>query len=356
MSDKLPHHRPTALPDRRLILTGGLAGLAMTAVSNTALPTAAFARESQALTFFRIGTGPPAETLYSLGTAISAGISRPPGSSPCDEGGVCGVPGLIAVAQSRAGSIPNIQDLITGELESALVYADIAYWAYKSGGPFLDGIGVPDLRVIANLIPVSLHGVVRADSGIQSVRDLKGKVVSIGSGGSGTGRIVEVLLRLNGLSKEDIHPVSLAPGPAADRLISGEIDAFFDMGAAPVDAIDELTEEADIKLLPIDPASVEKLKLFFPFLDKGRIEAGVYPGTEAVETAKLGVQWVVRDETDSRLIEDITRALWQSSTAKVFNDNNPGHRFPTLEEGRRDGLVPLHPGAKAYYDSLPQSS
>lgn len=351
MSNHIQKSTPPVQPDRRQILRYGLSGLAC-----SALPVSAMAQESQALTFFRIGTGPPAETLYSLGTAISAGISRPPGSSPCDEGGVCGVPGLIAVAQSRAGSIPNIKDLRAGELESALVYADVAYWAYKSGGPFLDGIGVPDLRVIANLIPVSLHGVVQAGSGIQSVRDLKDKVVSIGSGGSGTGRIVEVLLRINGLSMQDIHPVSLAPGPAADKLISGEIDAFFDMGAAPVDAIDELTDESDIKLLPIDSAAVDKLKLFFPFLDKGRIPENTYPGIGEVETAKLGVQWVVRDETDSGLIEDITRALWQSSTADVFNDNNPGHRFPSLEEGRASGLVPIHPGAKAYYDSIVQQS
>ncbi|MDW3207023.1 MAG: TAXI family TRAP transporter solute-binding subunit [Alphaproteobacteria bacterium] len=336
-----------ALPDRRQVLASGLAGFACAAV-----PGLAEAESREALTFFRIGTGPPSETLYSLGTAISAGISRPPGSSPCDEGGVCGVPGLIAVAQSREGSIPSIRDLRNNELESALVYADIAYWAYKGGGPFSDGRGVPDLRVIADLIPVSLHAVVRADSGIRSIRDLHDKVVSVGPNGSGTDRIVDVLLRANGLNMTEIHPVRLGPGPAADRLISGEIDAFFDMGAYPIDAVVELTDEIDIRLLPIDPLTMETLKPFFPFLKNGRIPIGAYRGTEEADTAKLGVHWVVRESMDAELIRAITQALWQSSTADVFNLNNPGHRFPTIGEGQPQGLIPPHPGAAAYYSEV----
>ncbi|MEC9268113.1 MAG: TAXI family TRAP transporter solute-binding subunit [Pseudomonadota bacterium] len=343
----LPPGKPCALPDRRQVMAGGLAGLA-----SMTLPDLANAETREALTFFRIGTGPPSETLYSLGTAISAGISRPPGSRPCDEGGVCGVPGLIAVAQSREGSIPNIRDMRNYELESALVYADIAYWAYKGGGPFTDGRGVPDLRVIADLIPVSLHAVVRADSDIHSIRDLRDKVVSVGPNGSGTDRIVDVLLRANGLSMTEIHPVRLGPGPAADRMISGDIDAFFDMGAYPIDAVVELTDEIDIRLLTIDPLTMETLKPFFPFLRNGRIPIGAYRGTEEADTAKLGVHWVVRESTDAALIEAITRALWQSSTADVFNLNNPGHRFPTIGEGRPQGLIPTHSGAEAYYSEV----
>ena len=76
-------------------------------------------------TFFRIGTGPAADTEYALGSSIAAGITNPPGSRPCHQGGSCGVPGLIAVAQTKSGSIENLQAIGSGNLESALVHSDM---------------------------------------------------------------------------------------------------------------------------------------------------------------------------------------------------------------------------------------
>ena len=342
---------PTLTPwDRRAVL-----GLALGAAS-LAVPSPTRAQEEvhrEALTFIRIGTGPSAETLYGLGTAISAGISRPPGGSPCDEGGICGVPGLIAVAQSRGGSLQNIRDMRDGLLESALVHADMAYWAYTGSGPFSEDLGVPDLRVVANLIPVSLHVVVRADSGIDSIRSLRDKVVSLGGPGSGTTRFANMLLRLHGLTRADIHPLSLPSGVAADLLVQGEIDALFEMGAPPIDAISELRDEVDIRLLPIEPNALQTLLGFFPFLRSAPFNPALYRiQEEPFKTVKLGVQWVVRSTMDADLVEAITKALWRSDTANVFNLNNPGHTFPTVSEGMEKGLIPFHPGAQAYYDSL----
>lgn len=316
-----------------------------------AAPAMGTAADPSRLTFFRIGTGPTAETLYALGTAISAGISRPPGGSPCDEGGVCGVPGLIAVAQSRDGSISSIRDLRDGELESALIHADIAYWALTGGGPFSEEPGVPDLRVIADLIPVSMHAVVRADSTVTKFRELKGKTVSLGPRDSGVAQFVEMLLRINGVTLNDIEPLYLRPGPASDAMLTGDIDAFFDMGAAPIDAVSELNQELPIRLLPIDRNSIQTLRGFFPFLKDGMIASNAYADVAETTTLTLGVQWVTRAPTDPVLIGDITRALWQSDTAELFNLNNPGHRFPSIREGRQDGLVPLHPGAASYYET-----
>ena len=60
---------------------------------------------AQDLKFFTIGTGGTAATYYPVGGVIANAISNPPGSRPCEEGGSCGVPGLIASAvSSRRGT------------------------------------------------------------------------------------------------------------------------------------------------------------------------------------------------------------------------------------------------------------
>jgi len=60
---------------------------------------------AQSPTFFRIGTGGAGGTYFPIGGTIANGISAPPGSRPCDKGGQCGVPGLIAIAQSTTASV-----------------------------------------------------------------------------------------------------------------------------------------------------------------------------------------------------------------------------------------------------------
>src|SRR6056297_1113712 len=99
------------------------AGLAVAAV--LAGPAAA-----QEMTFFTIGTGGTGGTYYPLGGVIANAISNPPGSRPCEEGGSCGVPGLVAVAQSSRGSVNNVNGISSGLFDSGFSQSDVAYWAY----------------------------------------------------------------------------------------------------------------------------------------------------------------------------------------------------------------------------------
>ena len=78
---------------------------------------------AQSPTFFRIGTGGAGGTYFPIGGIIANGISAPPGARPCDKGGQCGVPGLIAIAQSTTASVFNNAAVQNGELEAGLAGA-----------------------------------------------------------------------------------------------------------------------------------------------------------------------------------------------------------------------------------------
>jgi len=71
----------------------------------TAATLAAGTALAQDPTFFRIGTGSAGGTYFPIGGTIANGISAPPGARACDKGGQCGVPGLIAIAQSTTASV-----------------------------------------------------------------------------------------------------------------------------------------------------------------------------------------------------------------------------------------------------------
>lgn len=334
------------MPSRRQFLNV-LAGSALSA-GLSAMP-GGFAL-ADALRFFRIGTGPTADTLYHLATAIAAGISRPPGGEPCDSGGICGVPGLIAVAQSRSGSFENILALKSGSTESALIHADMAYWAYTGKGPFAAAGPMRDLRVLANLIPVKIHIVVPASSSIYSVTDLAGRRVGIGTPGSGTETNANYVLQGYGLNFDRIEPVHLRFGPSVDALRAGRIDAFFLLGAAPVEAILDLQVTVDIRLVPISASVLTDLTAHYPFFSSSVIPTGTYRGVATTETVALGVYWAVRQNLDTALATDITRALWQGQSEETFLADNPGAHFADRAHATDVRGIPLHPGAKRYYD------
>ena len=90
------------------------------------------------------------------------------------------MPGLVAVAQSTQGSVENVEAIASGALESALVQADIVYWAYHGTGLFQDQGPLGNLRAIANLFPSTVHIVVRGDSFITDIAELRGKRISLG--------------------------------------------------------------------------------------------------------------------------------------------------------------------------------
>jgi len=136
-------------------------------------------------TFFRIGTGGAGGTYFPIGGTIANGISAPPGSRPCDKGGQCGVPGLIAIAQSTTASVFNNAAVQNGELEAGLAAADVTRSMYTGTGKF-DGKAHPKLRIVANLYPEDLHLVLPKGKTINDLGDLKDKRVGIAQAGSGT--------------------------------------------------------------------------------------------------------------------------------------------------------------------------
>src|SRR5688500_2679346 len=78
---------------------------------------------AQDLSYFRIGGGGVGSRLYQLAGAIAGAITNPPGAGKCDDHSPCGVPGLIGLAQTTAGSVENLQSLHDGAIESAVAQA-----------------------------------------------------------------------------------------------------------------------------------------------------------------------------------------------------------------------------------------
>ncbi len=324
------------------IMRAATVGAAMMAVG-----TVASAQEPQ---FFRIGTGGTAGTYYPIGGLIANAISNPPGSRPCEEGGSCGFPGLIASALSANGSVANINAIAGGTLESGFSQSDVATWAQTGTGIWEDREAVDNLRAIANLYPETIHLVASADAGIESVSDLEGKTVSLDEPGSGTLVDARIILDAYGLSEDDIDAAFLKPDQAADRMRDGAMDAFFFVGGFPAGAIAELASQEDIVLVPISGAEAEGVTDEYTFFAENIVPGGTYEGVDDdVTTLSVGAQWVTSADQSEDLIYGVTAALWNENTRKLLDSGHQKGKEITPETALDGVGIPLHPGAEKFY-------
>ncbi len=322
------------------ILARAAAGVAIATMVTTGVA-------AQEMTFFRIATGGTAGTYFPIGGLIANAISSPPGSRPCEEGGSCGVPGRVATAVASNGSVANINGIGGGTIESGFSQSDVAYWAYTGTGVFADQGKVESVRAIANLYPESIHIVARADSGIESVADLKGKKVSLDEPGSGTLVDARIILEAYGITEGDIEAEYLKPNQAADLMRDDNMDAFFFVGGFPAGAIAELATSMDITLVPIDGDGLNAILEEYRFFAAHTVPGGTYQGLdEDTHTISVGAQWMTSAEQPEDLVYEITKALWNDNTRKLLDSGHAKGKEIRMETALEGIGVPLHPGAE----------
>ncbi len=324
--------------NRRSVLLGGL-GTAL-----AASPTLA-----QDITFFRIGTGGTAGTYFPIGGLIANAISNPPGSRTCADGGSCGVPGLVATAVASNGSVANVSAIASGSAQSGFTQSDVAYWAFNASGIYEGRPKVDVLRAIANLYPETFHLVARKGAGIKTIKDLKGKRVSLDEPGSGTLVDARLILAAYGMTEKDLKAEYLKSQQAADKLKDNALDAFFSVSGWPLGAIAELAATTGIDLVPIDGPEAESLVKAYSFFAIDEIPDGAYKGASGVKTVSVNAIWATSSKQPDQLIYDITAALWNPSTRKLLDSGHSKGKVIKFETATQGLGIPLHAGAEKFY-------
>ena len=323
--------------------------LAYAALAATLVAGPAFAEDP---TFFRIGTGGAGGTYFPIGGTIANGISAPPGARPCDKGGQCGVPGLIAIAQSTTASVFNNAAVQNGELEAGMAAADVTRSMFLGEGKF-EGKPHPKLRIVANLYPEDLHLVLPKGGSINDLGDLADKRVGIAQAGSGTQVAVLQMLEAWGVTRENMEEAELNNSQSAERLADGQLDAYFYAAGWPVAAMVQLASTKGMELHSFSKADVQKINEIIPAYIPSMIPSGVYEGVNYdVHTPAVSALLVMSSDLDDELVYGITAALWNSNTRKLLDNGHPKGKLITVETAL-DGVatlgVPLHPGAEKFY-------
>jgi len=326
----------------RKIITAAVAAGALLATS---------AVSAQTPSFFRIVSGSAGGNYFPMAGLLANAISNPPGSRPCDKGGSCGVPGLIAIGQSANGSVANVNAIQSGAAESGLAQSDVAYWAYTGTGVFEGKAPLTKLRAIATLYPEHIHVVLPKKSNLKTFSDMKGKRIGVGLPASGAQVGALLILNAAGLEKnKDFTAEELNTSQSAERLADGQLDAFLTVTGAPSSGIAQLASTAGLQLMSI-PKSIQDMVIKkAPFYFGSPIPASAYEGV-STDTATLAVaaQWLVSADQSEELVYGITKALWNKNTRKLLDRGHAKGKDVQTSSALDAIGIPLHPGAERFY-------
>lgn len=247
--------------------------------------------------------------------------------------------------EETAGSVTNLDDLQRGTADLGLALADVAYTAFNGWRRELVS-DARNVRGVAVLHPSRVHVLVRADSSITSVRDLRGHAVGVGPIGSGTAVTSSLLLKAFDIAPKDIEQRALPFASATDALIKGEIEALFVVSADPTETVARAIR-AGAKLIDVSGPTIHRLRGDYPFLRTAIIPSGLYgEHRRAVETVAIDVLLLCRVGLEDEFVHRLTAALFKVLPRLVAQFNY----LRLMELSRAPATpVPLHPGAALYY-------
>jgi TRAP-type uncharacterized transport system substrate-binding protein len=232
-----------------------------------------------------------------------------------------------SVTLLTGGSSQNVDAVESGQAAFGFTQADIAYVAYRRGTQ-PDARPYSDLRGVALLWLNTVHVAVRHDSRINSVADLRGRRVAVGTRGSGTETLARIVLESYGLTYDDIEARFLPFTDMVTQMRRNEIHAVIVVGGLPADTL------------------IRQMRAQYPFLQPLTVAAGTYPSVGDVDT--LGVSSLlisntnVPEELVYRMTKELFRALPRLSEAHPAVSLIDPEQAPATP-------IPLHPGAARYY-------
>ena len=293
---------------------------------------------AQAETFVTIGTGGQTGVYYVVGQSICKLVNR----GQADHNIKCTAP-------STGGSVANINAIKEGSMDMGVAQSDWQAYAYN-GAPEFEGGQFDDLRAVFSVHGEPFTVVARADAGIESFADLKGKRVNIGNPGSGQRGTMEVLMGELGWSTDDFSLASeLKSAEQSAALGDNKVDAIVFTVGHPNGSIQEATTTTDAKLISVEGAEVDALVDANSYYAKSTIPGGMYKGTDG-DTNTFGVKatFVSSASVDEETIYQVVKAVFDNFDR--FKGLHPAFENLSEEDMIADGLTaPLHPGAERYY-------
>jgi uncharacterized protein len=288
--------------------------------------------------FLTLASGSPGGVYYPLGGGMAVVIQK--------------TTDLRCAAESTGASVENCRLVGVGESDMGMVMGSIAYKAIQGKDPFEKKFPIVSLF---QMYPAPEHIVTISGKGIKTVKDLKGKKVSIDVPGSGCAVMAKAILEEYGFNLEkDLTIANLSQSESVQALKDGVVDAVFFNFAYPGAAVLDLAATRDIVLIPVEPSMADKMVKKYPYYVKITIPTKTYPkvehdvlclGDSNVLIANKQMEEEVAYKIVKAIFENVDKGKW------ALVNVHPIAAQLTPPNGV-NSPIELHPGAIKYFKEV----
>jgi TRAP transporter TAXI family solute receptor len=282
-----------------------------------------------------LGTAGTSGVYYIVGAALAKVVNEASSS-------------INLIAQASKGSGENLNLVMSGEMDIGMANSDSLYYASTGTGPNAKTGALPDIRAVMALYLSCAQMVTRADSGIKTYADLKGKRVCLGLPSTTMIDNSTAILAAYGIdAQKDITPYYLTIEEGCQKVQDGDIDATFFMAATPTAGVMNIATTTGIAMVEADPAILEKVIQELPYMSQHVIPAGTYNGVNTdTHTLKLMTNFFCRlDMSDDVVYELIDKVL--ANVEKALNSHEVIAQIGP--QSAAELPIEMHTGAIKYF-------
>ena len=289
--------------------------------------------------FITIGTGGITGVYYPTGGSISKIVNK---NRKRDK--------IRASVESTAGSVFNVNAVVSNDLEFGIVQSDRQYQAIKGLAEWKRRGPQKTLRSVFSLHSEVITLVASVDSKIQAIKDLKGKTVNIGNFGSGQRQNAIDILKASGIDwQKDFKAEALKSAESPKMLQDSRIDAFFFTVGHPSGTITEATSgKRKVRFIPI--VNLGALLKKSPYYAKASIKSSMYPmaqNKKDISSIGMKATLITSSDVSEDVVYKVTKAIFNN--LNEFKSSHPALSGLAKKDMFLGLSAPLHKGAVKYY-------
>lgn len=244
------------------------------------------------------------------------------------------------------GGASNVLGLSQNQGDVGFTFSVTAVDGTAGNAPFekpLDGY-----RALLCLNASYVQPVVYANSGINSIEDLRGKRINVYTKGYTSELNARLVLKTYGLTYDDMSAVNyLSDDDAIDQLKDGHLDCTISTGGIPDSGFIDMASVRAIKVLGMTPDKLAEATELNDGLYPTFIPAGTYGIPEDVNVLGTRLMLVVRTEIPEETVYNLVKGVHENLNSLYHVNSNLEE--VTIETMAADCGIEYHPGAIKYY-------
>lgn len=268
------------------------------------------------------------------------------------------VDGVDFQVRATGAATKHFVDAANGSVDFLFGSPTINWLLASHIGPYKKFTNGPELEAKVGMVFSyqigPYHYITRADSGIESLNDLRGKKIFAGPpGGAARGVVLRAIAQSTGIKAEEMDVQSFGFDAAIQAFQDDKIDVIVLPTNVPSASVQQFALTKEIRILNVE---VDKMKINAAIGGTTNVIAPDAYGdnqvnTEATSTHGAIVNFSAGMHVDEEVVYQVTKAIWENigeihETAQWMPSTISKAKALELVAGR------LHPGAERYYREM----